>query len=194
VQTFTFGEGDLGLNVYDKCDEIDEKSAKTWFHELWGMEREVWRIEWRARKEWLRRFGIKTFEDLKERQGDLLRVLVNEHTTLRLKTEDSNRSRWPVHPLWLDLQERVKQMDGLGVVRELDMPALLDERMTYITISLYGYMKRIAAIYSLQGQTPAISLKEARAHLALRIEQLHDPLTWETDVERRMTEMRLGEW
>jgi len=82
----------------------------------------------------------------------------------------------------------------LGVVRELDMPALLDERMTYIAISLYGYMKRIAAIYSLQGQTPAISLQQARAHLALRIEQLHDPLTWETDVERRMTEMRLGEW
>jgi len=194
VQTFTFGEGDLGLCVYNKCDEIQESSSKTWFYELWGMEQAVWRIEWRARKEWLRRFGIKTFEDLQERQGDLLRVVVNEQTTLRIKTEDSNRSRWPIHPLWQDLQQRVKEMDGLGVVRELDMPALLDERMTYIAISLYGYMKRIAAIYSLQGQTPAISLQQARAHLALRIEQLHDPLTWETDVERRMTEMRLGEW
>lgn len=195
VQTFKFGEGgDLGLRVYNKCDEIQESSDKTWFYDLWGMEQDVWRIEWQARKERLRLVGIKTFEDLKERQGDLLRVLVNDHTTLRIKTEDSNRSRWPLHPLWQDLQERVAQMEGLGVVRELDMPALLDERMMRISISLYGYMKRIAAIYSLQGKTPAISLQQARAHLSIRLEQLHDPLTWEFDVERRMTEMRLGEW
>ena len=194
IQTFRFGEGNLVLRVYNKCDEIQESSAKTWFYPLWGIEEDVWRIEWQTRKEWLRRFGIRTFEDLKERQGDLLRVLVNDHTTLRIKTEDSNRSRWPLHPLWQHLQERAAQMEGLGVVRELDMPALLDERMFRISISLYGYMKRIAAIYSLQGKSPAISLRQARAHLSLELERMHDPLTWETDVERRMTEMRLGEW
>jgi hypothetical protein len=194
VQTFRFGEGDVVLRVYNKSDEIQESSAKTWFFDLWGMEEDVWRFEWQTRKEWLRRFGIRTFEDLKERQGDLLRVLVSDHTTLRIVAADSNRSRWPLHPLWHDLQERASKMEGLGVVRELSMPALLDERMAHISISLYGYMKRIAAIYSLQGNTPAASLQQARAHLALRLEQLHDPLTWETDVERRMTEMRLGEW
>ncbi len=194
VQTFRLGEGDLGLRVYNKCDEIREKSAKTWFYKLWGMEQDVWRIEWQARKPWLRVVGIRTFEDLKERQGDLLRILVNDHTTLRIKTADSNRSRWPLHPLWQDLQERASQMEGLGVVRELDREKLLDERMMYITISLYGYMKRIAAIYSLQGATPAISLNQARAHLAIQLKHIHDPLTWPSDVERRMTEMRLGEW
>lgn len=194
VQTFRLGEGDLVLRVYNKCDEIQESSAKTWFYDLWGMEQGVWRIEWQARKEWLRLVGIKTFEDLKERQGDLLRVLVQQHTTLRIKTEDSNRSRWPLHPLWQDLQERVEKMEGLGVVRELDMPGLLDERMMRISISMYGYMKRVAAIYSLQGATRAISLQQTRAHLALMMEQIHDPLTWQTDVERRITEMRLGEW
>lgn len=193
VQTFRLGEGDLGLRIYNKCDEIQESSAKTWFYELWGMEQDVWRIEWQARKAWLRLVGIRTFEDLKDRQGDLLRVLVNDHTTLRIKTDDSNRSRWPLHPLWQDLQAHAAQMEGLGVIRELNMPALLDERMMRITISLYGYMKRIAAIYSLQGNTPAASLTQARAHLAVRLEQIHDPLTWQADVERRMTEMRLGE-
>jgi len=187
VQTFRFG-------VYNKTDEISEKSGKTWFYELWGIEQDVWRVEWQIRKAIMRFFGIRTFEDLKERQGDLLRYSTNEHTTLRIKTNDSNRSRFPLHPLWLDLQARVAQMEGLGVVRELDVPALLDERMMRISISLYGYMKRIAAIYSLQGATPAISLKQARAHLTVRMEQIHDPLTWQTDVERRMTEMRLGEW
>jgi hypothetical protein len=194
VQTFRIGEGDLVLRVYNKCDEIKERSAKTWFYDLWKQDHDVWRIEWQARKEWLRLVGIRTFEDLKERQGDLLRLLVKEHTTLRTKTEDSNRSRWPLHPLWQDLQERAAQMEGLGVVRELHMAGRLDERMNRITISLYGYMKRIAAIYSLQGKTPAISLKQARAHLSLELERIHDPLTWGCDVERRITEMRLGEW
>jgi len=194
VQTFRFGEDQVVLRVYNKTDEISEKSGKTWFYELWGIEQDVWRVEWQIRKAIMRFFGIRTFEDLKERQGDLLRYSTNEHTTLRIKTNDSNRSRFPLHPLWLDLQARVAQMEGLGVVRELDVPALLDERMMRISISLYGYMKRIAAIYSLQGATPAISLKQARAHLTVRMEQIHDPLTWQTDVERRMTEMRLGEW
>lgn len=194
VQTFRFGEDDVVLRIYNKSDEITEKSAKTWFYPLWGIESDVWRIEWQIRKLILRYVGIYTFEDLQERQGDLLRLMVEQHTSLRVKSTDSNRSRWPMHPLWLDLQERVGQMPGLGVVRELDMPGLLDERMMHIAISLYGYMKRIAAIYSLQGNTAAITLHEARAHLAARLERLHDPLTWQTDVERRMREMRLGEW
>jgi len=194
VQTFRLGEGDLVLRVYNKCDEIQESSAKTWFHELWGMEQEVWRIEWQARKDWLRVVGIKTFENLKERQGDLLRIIVNDHTTLRIKADDSNRSRWPLHPLWQDLQERVSQMEGLGVVRELDMARLLDERQMRNAISMYGYLKRIAAIQCLQGDLPMMSHEHAQKHLGILFDQIHDPLTWPNDVERRMTEMRLGEW
>lgn len=194
VQTFRFGEGDLALRVYNKCDEIQESSAKTWFHDLWGRDSEVWRIEWQTRKEWLRRVGIKTFPDLKERQGDLLRLLVNDHTSLRIRSEDSNRSRWLLHPLWHALRQHVAQMEGLGVVRELELPALMDERLMRISISVYGYLKRIAAIKCLQGGIPQMSQQQAHGHLGILLRHIHDPLTWETDVERRMTEMRLGEW
>lgn len=194
VQTFNFGEGDIVLRMYNKCDEITETSAKTWFYELWGMDKEVWRIEWQTRKEWLKRFGIRTFTDLRERQGDLLRVLVKDHTTLRIKTDDSNRSRWPLHPLWQDLTERVAQMEGLGVVRELDMPALLDERQMRNIISVYGYMKRIAAIQCMQNGLPMMPHDIAQQRLGELLNRIHDPLTWQNDVERRITEMRLGEW
>ena len=57
VQTFRFGECEVILRVYNKVDEIQEKSAKTWFFDLWGCADNVWRIEWQVRKEWLRRFG-----------------------------------------------------------------------------------------------------------------------------------------
>jgi hypothetical protein len=194
VQTFRFGEGELVLRIYNKVDEIQESSAKTWFFNLWGCEENVWRIEWQVRKEWLRRFGISTFTDLAERQGDLLRILVNDHTTLRIQTEDSNRSRWPIHPLWHDLQDQVDQMPGFGIVRELDRGALLKERETRITISVYGYLKRLAAIQGIRLNTAEVGFEESLKHLVRKLENVHDALTWENDVKRRYNEMRLGQW
>ena len=193
-QTFRFGEGQLVLRVYDKCAEIQEKSAKTWFHDLWGTDRDVWRIEWQVRKEWLRRFGIRTLEGLFERQGDLLRVLANEHTTLRKPTADSNRSRWPLHPLWRDLQARIAKLEGQGVYRELAPERLRDERMLRLAISVYGYLKRMAAIRGLSTENEQVTLEHAMVALAQRLKTLHEPVSWGLDVRRRIDEMRLGPW
>lgn len=194
VQTFRFGEGDLVLRVYNKVAEIEEKSAKTWFFDLWGETENVWRIEWQMRKEWLRRFGVRTFADLAERQGDVLRFLANDHTTLRNKTDDSNRSRWPLHPVWRDLQQRINEMPGLGVVRELDPDALLREREQRMAISVYGYLKRFAALHGIRINTAEVGFEESVDYLRRKLENVHDPLTWENDVTRRYDEMRLGQW
>ncbi|MBK1679880.1 phage/plasmid replication protein [Rhodocyclus tenuis] len=194
VQTFRFGEGELMLRIYNKIDEIQEKSAKTWFFDLWGCAEKVWRIEWQVRKEWLRRFGIRSFADLQERQGDLLRVLAFDHTTLRCPNDDSNRSRWALHPLWVDLQARIAQIDGLGVVRELDPAALLDERELRIAVSVYGYLKRIAAISGIRQQSTEFDFAASFDRLRHKVEGIHDELTWGNDVQRRYDEMRLGQW
>lgn len=94
-QTFTFGKGDVVLRVYDKIAEIKQQSDKVWFYLLWGQDKDVWRIEWQVRKPILKMFDIRTFEDLKNQLGDLLRYLANEHDTLRVPSDDSNPSRWP---------------------------------------------------------------------------------------------------
>lgn len=194
VQTFRLGQGDLVLRCYNKSDEINESSSKTWLYELWGRDSDVWRIEWQARKEWLRDYGIKTVSDLESNQGDLLTFLVNDHTKLCIKSGDTNRSRWLLHPLWMNLQEQVEQIPGPGLNRDLNMDALLDARFMHITISVYGYLKRVAAIRSLQGGTSPASLERAQYFLSKQLRRIHDPLTWEYDVQRRMNEMRLGEW
>lgn len=194
VQTFRLGQGDLILRCYNKSDEIVESSSKAWLYELWGRESDVWRIEWQARKEWLRNYGIKTINDLQSNQGQLLQVLVNSHTKLCIKSGDSNRSRWLLHPLWMDLQEQVGKLPSIGLERDLNIDALLDERFMRISISVYGYLKRAAAIRSLQGNTAPVSLEKAFGFLSRQVNRIHDPLTWENDVQRRMNEMRLGEW
>lgn len=194
VQTFKFGTEQVVLRVYNKVDEINEKSQKSWLFKLWGIDQDVWRIEWQVRKDQLRSLGISSFESLNERQGDLLRLLVIEHTTLRIKANDTNRSRWSLHPLWLDLIEQVNQMQGLGVVRDLNPLDLYDERLTRIGMSVYGYLKRVAAIDTLYSGSDKSYMDEVFQHLQNIVSEIHDPLTWQQDVDRRAKEMRLGEW
>lgn len=194
VQTFDIGSDLVKLRVYNKVDEINEKSKKTWFFKLWGIDQNVWRIEWQVRKDQLRKLGIMSFQSLDERQGDLLRVLTKDHTTLRVKSNDTNRSRWVLHPLWQDLTQQVNQMDGLGIIRELNIRDLLDERLTHIAISVYGYVKRVAAIDALYTGSEKSYMDEAFTHLLNKITEIHDPLTWQMEVNRKAKEMRLGEW
>lgn len=193
VQTFTFGTSPIVLRVYNKSDEIAEKSGKTWFYPLWGgQECNVWRIEWEIRKAMLRLRGIRTFADLADGQGDVLRPLVESAASLRMKTDDSNRSRWPLHPLWADLSERIAEMNCLGVIRECDPQAQLDERMVRMGIAMYGYLKRVAAIHGLQRGKREISMADAMYRLGWLMDRLHDPMSWDGEVQRRMDEMRLG--
>ena len=103
------------MRVYDKVAEIQEKSGKVWFYDLWGTDRDVWLIEWQVRKDCLRRFSIVTVQDLYDQVGDLVRYLSGEHDSLRLPTSDSNRSRWDLHPLWIDLQARAQKLNAEGV-------------------------------------------------------------------------------
>ena len=194
VQTFTLGKGDVVLRVYDKVAEIRQQSAKVWFYQLWGQEENVWRIEWQVRKPVLRSFNISTFVDLREQQGALLRYLADYHDTLRTQTQDSNRSRWPLHPLWADLQERIaalhilepKQIDGKEMV--------LDERLIRLTISVYGYLKRMAAVSCVKEGQPMMSEEEAYGLLGERLRRLFDPLSWKLDIQKRMKAIELGEW
>ena len=194
AQTFSFGTGDVVLRVYDKVAEIAQQSGKTWFFKFWGCKEHVWRIEYQVRKAILRRFGVRTFADLEERQGDVLRYLASEHDTLRVPNGDGNRSRWPLHPLWIDLQARIAELPALGVLREIDPALAIEERLTYIAMSVHGYYKRVAAIYAIQQGKDAVSREEAGRYLELFLRRVHDPLSWRVDVEKRANQMRLGQW
>jgi hypothetical protein len=193
-QTVTFGKGDVVLRVYNKVDEIVEKSEKTWFFDLWQRKENVWRVEWQVRKDVLRRFGIFSFAELEERMGDLLTYLSTEHDSWRVPNEDSNRSRWPLHPLWADIQDRAGKMNRLGVVREYDEAAQIDERLMRIAISVYGYLKKTGALVSVKESLEGMGFKEGLSHLIRLLHQVHDPLTWKTDITKRINEIRFGRW
>ncbi len=193
VQTFRFGIDQIVMRMYNKSDEIEESSHKTWFFKIWNAETNVWRIEWQVRKVLLKFLSIEGFADLNEGLGDLLRKLVKD-TSLRIKSEDTNRSRWQLHPLWKDLNLRINQMDANGLLRSFDRQALTQERLMRIKISLYGYIKGVAAHLQFSSNEEKSYIDEVFEYLQNGIMDLHDPLTWQTDIDRRVKKMRLGEW
>lgn len=194
VQTFRFGEGDIVLRVYDKSAEIRESSGKTWLYELWGgVSDNVWRIEFQIRKEVLKRFSIRTFDDLFGGVGDVLGYLVHEHTTLRVRQDDTNRSRWPLHPLWVLLQEHVATFPAQGVTREVKTDERLLEQMMRLAVSVEGYIKRSAAIECVRRDGQVLSHEAAMNEFGAFLRRVHNPLTWQHDVLKRADEVRLGQ-
>lgn len=189
-----YGKSDVVLRIYDKVLEIQEQSQKSWFFQLWGISEDVWRIEWQTRQNHLRRFGIRTFADLYAQQGDLLRYLSESHDTLRLAGADTNRSRWPLHPLWVDLQERIREFECQGIWREIDEQEALEERMMRLAISVYGYCKRVAAVRRVQQGKDFMDLPTAQRELLELMRHVHDPLAWKLDVDNRVKLMQLGQW
>ena len=128
---FTFGRGALVARLYDKVEEIRTSSRKYWFEQVWGRPLEagsVWRLEFQLKRQALRDFGVDTPTDLRGNATGLWRALAGwpAHRTeraqerlpapqelgeresgwlsLRVPTEDTKRSRWPVHPAWQVLQ------------------------------------------------------------------------------------------
>jgi hypothetical protein len=195
VQTFQFGKGDIVVRVYDKVAEIEEKSGKVWFYDLWGRNSQAWRIEFQVRREALKARGINTLEDLQDYQGDALFDLATNHTTLRKLNSDSNRSRWPLHPLWDGLQRHIEGLPRTGLVRAFDEKKLLDYRLYKQSQGIYGYLKGLAALESIRtGKPVPVSMKEILESLRLHIEGHHHSVPWQADVKKRIRAYEVGQW
>lgn len=113
--------------IYDKTHEIKYHSKdKGWFHDLWAAQRDelgqplwdgsasVWRIEFRFKRLALNEFGFENVYEVLARMSDLWAYaaghvggadgLPDGWLRYVMPSEDSNRSRWPVHPCWRVIQ------------------------------------------------------------------------------------------
>jgi hypothetical protein len=98
--------------LYEKSREVRQKQKREWWAH-WNAARSrqnlpplsgdetIWRLELRAGKAHLKdRWGIRTWADLDNKLGDLYaRALADIRYTIP-SSSDSERCRWPDHPLW----------------------------------------------------------------------------------------------
>lgn len=195
TQTFTFGTGDIVVRVYDKVAEIEQQSGKTWFHELWGQCENVWRIEFQARKTRLRLGGIETVADLKSLQNDLLRELATNHTSLRRPNGDTNRSRWPLHPLWEALLEDIAALPQTGLVKALDPQRPINFRIEHQAKSLYGNLKSLGTLIAARdGLNTVPKLEHVLEALPVLLKKYHWDILWKRALEDRLAALKLGQW
>jgi hypothetical protein len=110
----------ISCGIYNKTLEIKQKSGKTWFYDLWrkhGWDEtsDVWRVEFRFKREFLHQVGIEWAYDVLDEMKRLWEYaaghveggddgLPDGWLRYVLPNEDSNHSRWPVHSAWSVVQ------------------------------------------------------------------------------------------
>jgi hypothetical protein len=103
--------GDLSSRLYEKTVEIEYKSRKFFFHELWQrrgwkLGDKVWRQEFQLRREPLKQLGMHTVPDLLQLYDALWRYLTQDWLRLAIPNpNDVTRTRWPTHPVWQSISQ-----------------------------------------------------------------------------------------
>ena len=98
--------GNIGARLYNKRLEIEKKSRKFYIYELWlaagwDTSKQVWRMEYEAKREVLKQLGICKLDNLLQLQTALWIYLTQDWLRLAVPSlSDSNQTRWPTHPLW----------------------------------------------------------------------------------------------
>lgn len=145
------------------------------------------------RRSRLKMIGINSLVDLKDSKGDILRELALKHTSLRHPTEDSNRSRWPYHPLWQSLLKAIDQENQIGLIETFEPEKSLRHVLKHQLRSLHGDLKGLAALLSVMGcKNEPMSLENIIEKIPQLLKRTHHPILWSTDVQKRMDKRRMG--
>jgi hypothetical protein len=133
--------------VYDKRADVIAKSKTPWW-EIWNAnlarygkppinaknsKGRLWRVEFRAGKHFLKkRKKISTLDEFRIVGGSIFSEMA-ESIRYVLPSEDVNRSRWPPHPLWAEVQAQIagglREMSGAvppDRIREIERSELVE--------------------------------------------------------------------
>lgn len=123
VETLTIGMNRQGLQIqiYDKVKEIKDKAHKEWMYDVWAEDgfyppddeiRDVWRVELRFGKEFLKDRNIHTFEDFRPKLEQLCSEGLFRRRLVKQDISDEKKERWGLHPLWAELYYSIGRCDS----------------------------------------------------------------------------------
>jgi hypothetical protein len=190
VTGFVFGTGSsLLCRIYDKTKEIQRRNER-WLVDLWGepvAEEPVWRVEFQIRRPVLVDHGLRTVDEAIDGLQDLWRYCTHRWLTYRAPRPDARERRWPLDPVWEDMQAVRISPTELGVVRRRVEEA--DELQ--LVQGLGGYATSLAALKGWRG------LDETLEHVGpILLRYLESRgRTWEAEVVRkRAKRMNVSGW
>ncbi len=146
--------------IYNKTAEI-RKTGEHYVEQMWGErfnpEAPVIRTEFEIGRKALRQYGIDSVEQAIESARELWKSLTSDSLTYRLDTADRNRSRRPIAPVRIVVQNAEFSSGAIGLERMKEDQANVD--ISRIAQFLTGYVTSVAAIKgvrSLEDAWPAV--------------------------------------
>lgn len=156
--------------IYDKRLQIMTHREKMFWLEIWNRNREkmdmepldlanpdtsrVWRIELRLYRNILRskRYRVTSFGTLESKIAFMFRELLRDVRYV-VPSNDSNRSRWPNHPIWDRVQTEVKselavQYADLPMGRVLEIQRA--EKAQMLTRQVAGCIVALGGLYEVK--------------------------------------------
>lgn len=144
--------------LYNKLLEIIV-SGKAYLISLWQeagwnpeTDGQVWRLEFEFKRDILSQFDLQPLNLALSNLNGLWSYATTEWLKLALPTEgDSNRSRWPVHPLWLSLSSIDFETDGGPLSRKFSPERMPSDRRLFdhgfSVLSSFMAREKITDIY-----------------------------------------------
>lgn len=134
---FTFGKTGVVGRIYDKTREIKEQSKKFYLYDLWKSqgwdgESTVWRAEFEFHTEVLKKMGLRDVDNAVRHQNELWAAVTEHWLKLVIPNpNDSNRSRWPVHPVWKEIQSATSE-GADPVIKEVEKTRLPSNETLFV--------------------------------------------------------------
>ena len=160
LETLYFGSGKpVMARLYDKTKESAAKGTD-WWPDLWGSAyrrgEQVWRVEFQVERAYLKDVGLSSPGQVLEAAGRLWAKLSSEWLTLRLPTEDSNRSRWPLSPLWEAVQAATFESSAVG--EDLVRAGQRRGDLRRITPAVVGFLSSLSALTGVSDEAELVEL------------------------------------
>lgn len=189
---FDFGRrgGPVYVRIYDKTTEIRRRGL-SWLPDLWGdreADEPVWRVEAEVRRQGLVDLQLRAVEDVLAGLQDVWRYVTTKWLTYRVPTSDRRVRRWPIDPVWEDVQAIRLAPSELGVVRGRVSDAAEERLLSGAT----GYLSSLAGRHD-EWQGLAGTLEHIRPILVRYLESRGR--TWEALVAaKRAKRMEITGW
>jgi hypothetical protein len=139
----------FSARLYDKTADVAVKGS-TWWLEIWGEHYvpglPVHRLEFEVGRQALVEFDLDTPASVFATAGDLWAYATGDWLTYRSPTADQTRSRWPLAPEWLAVQQATLTHRSVGIDR-----LHLVRRNTSIANLLPGLTRYLASLAALTG-------------------------------------------
>lgn len=170
---WSFGMGgDVSARLYDKTLEVEKKSKKFYLHDLWRAagwdgERQVWRMEFEAKRDALVTLKVLKVEHLLQLQAGLWGYFTEDWLRLAVPlSTDSNQTRWPNHPLWDDIAKAFQQ--------EVEQPKLQRFSPRRPPCDAQLFVNGLAGVTSFMAREGYDDLGEGFGEYLHQVKQYHD--------------------